>query len=569
MKKLLLMLTCVVTFFIMTTVSASALTNDMVRVGLRSGDTAPFSANLELARGEGYSFGWFDEELEFEEIGWTDETAISMTAAGDIYVDYDGNYTNDEDSDYEECMGRWHIELEGFEDFDEAQDWAWEYDGGYPAYIDGEFVVRIGCFEYEEDAEDWMYEWGLEDEAWVVESSRTGVLVTRTRSTEVLFEFDCSGDTALGVMPYEEDGEPSTWFKGYKYGGGFYYPRSGSGVAVINVVHLEDYVKGVVPYEMNKEWPIEALMAQAVCARTYVSRGNRHSGFDVCGNTCCQLYNGHGSGGAMPSENSDRAVERTEGECMYYDDELLKTAVYHSASGGYTEDCYYVWGTDIPYLKGVEDIYESSLEDIPNYEWEVTYTDDELTWILQEKGYDVGDIEDVYIEEYTPNGNVYKVTFVHDYGELTVKGDTCRTIFYSSTLNKSVKSLRFDINGSSSGVTSSGGKKTSYYVNDEGDKLSSLSGVAVLSGSGEVSYMEQESVSVLTADGLETLKGGSSGKTSKPSKGSQKRDGEFVITGSGSGHNVGMSQRGAYAMAMEGFDYEEILEFYFTDIEIY
>jgi len=118
-------------------------------------------------------------------------------------------------------------------------------------------------------------------------------------------------------------------------------------------------------------------------------------------------------------------------------------------------------------------------------------------------------------------------------------------------------------------VTSSGGKKTSYYVNDEGDKLSSLSGVAVLSGSGEVSYMEQESVSVLTADGLETLKSGSGGKTSKPSKGSQKRDGEFVITGSGSGHNVGMSQRGAYAMAMEGFDYEEILEFYFTDIDIY
>lgn len=561
MKKLLLSFTFVVTFFIMTAVSASALTNDMVRVGMRYGDSALFSANLENAEGEGYSFGWFDEDLEFEEIGWTEETQISMTAAGDIYVDGSGNYSAE---DGDEVLGRWHVELTGFDDFDEAQDEAWEYDDAYPAYIDGEFVVRIGCFEDEEDAEDLMYDLGLEDDARVERSSKTGVLVTRTRSTEVLFEFDCSGAIALGVMPYEEDDEPSTWFKGYKYGGGFSYPRiTGGNLIVMNIVHLEEYVKGVIPYEMDDDWPIEALEAQAVCARTYVSRGSRHSGFDVCSGTCCQLYNGHGSGGAGPSRTTDRAVENTEGECMYYDGELVKTAVYHSSNGGATEDGYYVWGTETPYLKGKEDPYEE-LIDIPNYEWEVTYTDDELTWILQQKGYEVGDIEDVYIEEYTPNGNVWKVTFIHEDGELTVKGDTCRTIFYSSTYGKSVRSLRFDINGSSAGTT---GKDISYYVNKAGDRLKSLFDIAVLSGSGEVEYLERDTVSVITADGLEELEAEGSGG-SKPKKGSQKRKGEFVITGSGSGHNVGLSQYGARAMAEDGYDYDEILEFYFTDIDI-
>ncbi len=566
MKKLLLMLTLVVTFFICGTVSASAaLTNDTVRVGMRYGESALFSANLENARGEGYAFGWFDEELEFEEIGYTEETQISMTAAGDIYMNYDGTYSP-EDDDADEVLGRWHIQLEGYGDYDEALEAAKAFRRAYPAYIDGEFVVRIGCWEDEEDAEDEMYDLELEDEASVEKSTKYGVLVTVTRTDEVLFEFDCGGDIALGVMPYEEDEEPSTWFKGYKYGGGFSYVRpAGGNLTVLNIIGLEEYVKGVIPYEMDDDWPLAALEAQAVCARTYASRGNRHSGFDVCSTTCCQLYNGHGSGGAAPSKLTDKAVDNTEGECMYYDGELVKTAVYHASNGGATEDAYYVWGTEVPYLKGVEDPYEE-LIDIPNYEWEVTYTAEELTWLLQEKDYDVGDIEDVIIEEYTPMGNVYKVTFVHEDGELTVKGDTCRSIFYSSTLGKSVRSLRFDINGSSAGTSGSASKAPTYYVNNKKTTVSGLAGVSVISGSGDVETVEREEVTVITADGKEKLDAGVKKETKK--KKTSARKGEFVITGSGSGHNVGLSQYGARAMAEEGYDYDEILEFYFTDIEI-
>lgn len=561
MKKKLIMMLFVVTFFTMSAASASAVVNDTLLVGLRYGSTALFSANLENAIGAGYEFGYFDEERDFIYLGETDEITISMTAAGTIYMNSSGTYSADEPSGKSKVMGKWHIQLEGFEDFDEAQEAAWEYDG-YPAYIDGEYVVRIGCFKSKDEA--------LEDvpaaasyakrssvpECSVVRSSDTGVIVTVTKTTDILFEFDCSGIYDFGVLPVEEGGEDgtSTWFKGFKYAGGFSYPRvTGGDLHVVNVVDVEDYVKGVIAYEMNSSWPIEALKAQAVCARTYACKSVKHLssyGFDVCNSTCCQVYYGHGSGVLYPDANSDAAVDETAGECLYYDGELVQDAVYHSSNGGATENCEYVWGSRREYLIGKEDPYEGEIS-IPNYEYSVTYTASELTNILKQKGADIGTVKNVYVSEYTPMGNVYKITFEGSNGSKTYKGDTCRTIFYSSTYNKSVKSLRYDING--------GNKKQIFYVNDEGDTLSTMEDVCVISGSGEVSSLSDGTLHVLTEEGSTAIK---SGTTSPSSSGS------FTITGTGSGHNVGMSQYGAKAMAELGYDYEEILEFYYTDITV-
>ena len=303
MKKKLLMLLFVVTFFTTGAVSASAVENGIVKVGLRYGSSALFSANLENAIGEGYEFGWFDEDREFVSIGETEEIAISMTAAGTIYMNSSGTYSPDEPSGQSKVLGEWHIQVEGFEDFWEAQDFAWEYDG-YPAYIDGEYVVRMGFFdskseareeledldfleeepEQESEEEEPAEEEPVEEDTaqdpqvetysrshdenlsyTVAKSSSTGILVTVTRTTDVLFEFDCSGIYDFGVLPMEERGEDgtATWFKGYKYPGGFSYPRvTGGSLHVINVVDLEEYVKGVIPYEMSGSWPIEALKAQ-------------------------------------------------------------------------------------------------------------------------------------------------------------------------------------------------------------------------------------------------------------------------------------------------------------------
>ncbi len=548
MKKGLLTLGSVVIFFLLTAGSASAVVNDTVKVGLRYGSSAMFSANLENAVGSGYEFGYYDEERDFHPIGWTEETAISMTASGPIYMDTSGIYSATAPSGGYRTLGPWHVEIGGFEDFDEAQDAAYEYEEAYPAWIDGAYVVRVGCYRTEDEAWDALDDIGGDD---VVRSGDTGVLVTVTRTAQVLFEFDLMGAMDLAVLPDGGGEESETWFRGNKYNGGFEYARvTGGNLNVVNVVDLESYVKGVLPHEMGGDWPLAALEAQAVCARTFACRTTKHLasyGFDVCASTDCQVYEGVGDA----TESTDRAVENTAGECVWYDGELAET-VYHASDGGATEDAANVWGGDVPYLKGKTDPYEA-MTTIPSYGYTVTYTPAELTWVLQHSGYSIGTVRDVYVSEYTPLGNVYKVTFVDDTGaSLTVKGDAARMAFYSTTYGKNVRSMRFTISGGSGG----GGN---VYINGSSDRVSSLEDISVISGDGTISQLPDGTASALTSSGTVTVSPG--GGTSSPSSG-------FVITGTGNGHNVGMSQYGAKAMAEQGYSYQEILEFYYTGVTI-
>ena len=546
MKKTLITLYLVVSFFALSTGSAAALEGDIVKVGLRFGSSAMFSANLENAVGSGY----FDESREFQSLGWTAETAISMTAGGEIYLDGSGAYSRTASSG--RMVGAWHVETGGFSSFEDALDTAEDY-GGYPAWIDGEFVVRVGAYGSRREAEDASERLG---EGRAVESSSTGILVTVTRTEEILFEFDEGGRRSLGVQPSGRD--PITWFRGYKYPGGFEYTRSSGGdLQVVNVVTLDDYVRGVLPSEMGGGWPMAALEAQAVCARTYACRNSKHIslyGFDVCNGIDCQVYNGLNSA----TEKTDQAVYNTSGERLYYDGYLVQDPVYHSSDGGATEDAKNVWGTDKGYLKGKEDPYEGQIS-IPNYSWSVTYTASELTWILEQKGYTVGTVQNVYVSGYTPQGNVSAVTIEGSRGTKTVTGETCSSVFYSSTYGKSVRSLRFSINGS--GPVSGG---DAVYASG-GVRLSELSGLSVLTSTGRQTLAGNTCV-VRSASGTAsvTASGASGSEPYTPSP----SNGIFVITGTGNGHNVGMSQYGAKAMAELGYSYQEILQFYYTDITI-
>lgn len=464
MKNKLLNLILVVTFFALSAPAASAVTNGVVKVGLRYGGSALASANLENAEGAGYEFGYYDSGRSFVPLGRTDVTTITMSPSGGSYI-----------------------------------------------------------------------------------------TVTRTGTSEVLYEHN-AGQYPLGVRPAGN----STWFKGYRYAGGFeYVPESAGSLKVINVVDLEDYVKGVVPYEMPGDWPLAALEAQAVCVRTFVQGHNKHlqdEGFDVCSGVDCQVYHGRGTGSNEPSAGSDRAVENTAGLCIYYNGTLVQDAVYHSSDGGATEDGANVWGTETGYLKGKADPYEAQTA-VPNNSYSVAYTAGELSWILAQKGHDLGTVQDVYVSEYTPLGNVKQVTFVGTGGTKTFTGDDCRMIFYSSTYQKSVSSMRFDINGRRGG---SGG----LVVNGTG-QLVSLDGVSVISGSGTMGTLRGNSAAAITASGAVTVSGGAVQPVSTGSA-----NGNFVITGTGNGHNVGMSQYGAKAMAEQGLGFLEILNFYYTDITV-
>lgn len=149
----------------------------------------------------------------------------------------------------------------------------------------------------------------------------------------ILFEFDCGSELSLAVEPRGED--TLTWFKGYTYRGGFEYTRRDGGeLTVINVVDIEDYVKGVLPYEMSGSWPLEALKAQAMCARTYAaSHFDSMSTYncDVTNDTYSQVYRGTNAS----TSATDAAVEATAGLYITYDGELID-AMYCSSNGGGT-----------------------------------------------------------------------------------------------------------------------------------------------------------------------------------------------------------------------------------------
>ena len=116
MKKRVFIMFFVVTFFALTAAPASAVVNGVVKVGLRYGSSALFSANLENAVGAGYEFGYFEADRSFTSLGWTEETAISMTASGVICMDGSGNYAP---SGGGQTLGEWRAEMRGFRSYDE------------------------------------------------------------------------------------------------------------------------------------------------------------------------------------------------------------------------------------------------------------------------------------------------------------------------------------------------------------------------------------------------------------------------------------------------------------------
>jgi stage II sporulation protein D len=130
-------------------------------------------------------------------------------------------------------------------------------------------------------------------------------------------------------------------------------PGSG-GVTVINVVNLEEYLRGVVPAEMGpRSFPdIEALKAQAVAARTYaVAHLADHAaeGYDLCDSQVCQVYEGAGAEHPL----TDRAVRETAGEIVTFQGSPID-AMYQSTCAGHTEDAVALFPQRAqPYLKGV------------------------------------------------------------------------------------------------------------------------------------------------------------------------------------------------------------------------
>jgi len=525
----------------------------MMKIGLYYGGDEMVAANLLNAIGSGYTFGYFDSTREFHPVGETDETAITMIKDWNMYL-VDGKYYDEAPEMEYEVVGCYHIRLNlEFAAFEDAVLAAQEYSDAFPAYHNGMWYVCVGSYTSAADAEMALVERGIDGTAMTASSSCVTVVVTGT--TNILFQFDYGTSASLAVMPRpDENGEkPQTWFRNHKYYGAFQYTRlTGGDITIVNVVDMEDYLKGVIPYEMNTLWPLEALKAQAICARTYAAlRFDAHKsyGFDLCCTVCCQSYYGTNAAG----EGSDRAVEETAGEYITYDDELC-SVFYFSSDGGATEDCENVFTQPLPYLRGVYDPYEEYVE-TGRKNWTFTYTAEEITNILQAKGYNCARIVSV-TPTYTAMGNIYSLKFTDANGKnWTFSKYNASSILYSSLYEKYTYSMRFTIKGEGQP------DNTILYANSNKDVLEDIGEVYAVGSDGSVQKVaNQGSLSVITGSGVEEVSIIGSGATITADR--------YIVSGSGWGHNVGLSQFGAKAMAEQGMTYKEILEFYFTGVTV-
>lgn len=439
--------------------------NGIVRVGLAFGSTALDAVHLQIKTGSGFAFGYYDSDRVFRSVGSTAESAVTVVA--------DTNVTAGDSS-----FGAYHVQLgTAYASFDAAEAAARDR-GGYPVFYNGTYYVRVGSYTTMEAASNSA----ATAYGSVVSGGARSVLVVKAGTDQILFGFDCGSTYSLSLAPQSGSGAAITQVAECKdrsgtrsctYYGDFQFTRLSTQdpqkLTLVNFVGLEPYVKGVTPYEMSSGWPLEALKAQAVCARTYVAshmNGSPANGFDVTGTTTSQVYYGT----LDASANSDRAVDETAGKFVRYEGKLCET-FYFAADGGATEDSENVWVTAVPYLRGVVDPYEKDIEFYCK------------SWSTSISRAAVGDVSITY----TPIGNAMTVTV----GDKTYSKDGVRTFLTS------VCGLRYN----------------SRHFTVEYDAASDA----------------------------------------------------YSVVGGGYGHNCGMSQWGAKAMAQEhGKTYEEIISFYYT-----
>ena len=556
-------------FLALPTAWAAESGDEMVRVGLAYGSGALASANLEnnTGYGSGYRFGYFDDSLDFVELGRTgsDVTQITMLKTQNMWVSGSTYSTSDNGGT---AIGCYHVQVgSGYRSYEQAASAAAGYSGGFVAWINGDYQVRVGAYTTQSAAQAAQSALGT---GTVVGTSSYGVHVVATGSAEILFQFDGGSDLALGVMPdVTGDSSVRTWFKDYRYYGGFRYERiSGGNLTVVNVVDLETYIKGVIPYEMSNSWPLEALKVQAVCARSYAYvniQANKHSAyhFDVCNTTDCQVYYGAGSYNSsyQANDRTDQAVDETAGEYAWYNGEVIE-AFYSSSHGGASESVYNVWGSSLsqyPYLCGVEDPYEADMDSRNAYSsWTVSYTSGQLAQRLQDRGYNASSGIDSLTLTYSDLGNVIRVRVTYGNGESNDLSPTSiRSVF-------GVSSIRFTVNGqgTTSGTSSGGLTVNGGSAFDEQDTYS------IISGGGTTTQVERGDLYAISGSGSIAPAGESTGTGTGTPSGTQVTvsGSSYTFQGSGNGHQLGLSQYGAWAMAERGFTYEEIIEFYYPGV---
>lgn len=302
-----------------------------------------------------------------------------------------------------------------------------------------------------------------------------------------------------------------------RYRGRLLVRSEGDRLQAINLIDVESYLPSVVGSEMPASWPLAALRAQAVAARTYALRQRRPAApFDLKATVSSQVYKGV----EAETDSTREAVRSTRSQVLVHGSSLIN-AVFHSSSGGLTANSGEIWRQQLPYLVSVPDYDQAS----PVHAWQLRIQPDKLTQAFRE----INGAFRIEVLSTTSSGRIRQARVTGPGGSLLLSGAELRQrLGLRSTL------ARFDFEASPRAYPSL-------------PPLPSLEGV-------------------FTPEGIRSLASGvvqAPWRTPRPPAAPT-----LLVSGRGYGHGVGMSQWGAYGLALRGEDYKEILRHYYQGVRI-
>ncbi len=248
----------------------------------------------------------------------------------------------------------------------------------------------------------------------------------------------------------EVDGRQGTAFRlrsegpiklnGREYSAPIELLKNGEGMAVVNELPLEDYLVGVLRAEASERWPLEALRAQAIVARSYAAYHRMISAgkpFHIVASTAHQQYFGR----VPPASPVWGAVRETTGQVLRWEDELFP-AFYHTESGGYTEDPRTVFAArNMPGLKAVRCEFSTGS---PHFYWNLDLRLSALAEILRKNGMDLGEVAAIQISERTPSLRAATITVHGARASARIRGNDFRRMVGYDTLKSTLFAVAID-----------------------------------------------------------------------------------------------------------------------------
>ena len=311
------------------------------------------------------------------------------------------------------------------------------------------------------------------------------------------------------------------------YEGAIYVSNTDDGLLVINELELERYLYYVVPSEMPSSYGVDALEVQAICARTYAYRQILNNAYGMYGahvddSVTFQVYNN-----SQTSDNAITAVNNTYGKIISQEDEPIE-AFFFSTSCGSTTDADIWGGSGREYIKGrmvteedsevdltdnkvfdefIKSEYESYDSEFPYYRWNVTFSNNELESIANNvSGKEIGTVKSISINSRGTGGIIKSITIKGKKDSVIIEGE----LNIRKALNVTGKKITLN----------DGTENTSFTI------------------------LPSAYFTVAT------------------------KDNNFNIIGGGYGHGVGMSQNAVKAMIEAGMTVEEIICFFYNNVEV-